>query len=139
MEGILYNYKSYKAEIKNLALEIEELSNDYTGCSSITFEEHSTPTNKFNSNVENEVINKDIKIKQLEKRKRQKEIQIEKIDNVIEALPQDEAKLIRLRYFDRLNFKIIGQRLCMNSDYLVTKKSEIIMKMAKLIFLSETY
>jgi len=57
-EGVLYNYKTIKAEIENLELEIAEIESEYRGCGAITYEEKIWPTNKFNFSVENEMLSK---------------------------------------------------------------------------------
>lgn len=135
VESMLYNYKSMHAEIKNIDLEIGELDYEYNGCSSISYEEKSSPTNKFNSSVENEMINKIYKPEDLEKRKHKLKVQIEKIDNALETLTEDEMHLVELRYFNKFQFKIIAERIDRNEMYCVCLKSKIINKLIPLIFL----
>jgi len=105
IESMLYKYTPLKNEIKNIELEIEELRNDYHGCGAISYDEKSSPTYKFSSSVENEIESKNKKITYLEKLKRSKEIQVEKINNALEVLDQQQRKIIELRY---LNPKKIG-------------------------------
>ena len=50
-DGVLFNYKSIKAEISNLELDIEELKDERDGMKGISYEEKSSPTNKFNISV----------------------------------------------------------------------------------------
>ncbi|WP_010292211.1 hypothetical protein [Clostridium senegalense] len=57
-EEVLANYNSIKAEIKNIELDIEEIESEYEGVSAVSFEEKTGKTNKFNSNVENEILKK---------------------------------------------------------------------------------
>lgn len=134
VEAMLYNYKAMHAEIKNIDLEILELENEYNGCSSISYEEKAAPTNKFNSTVENEIVNRTYKPGELEKKKHKLEVQIKKIDNALEILTEDEMNIIKLRYFDKLQFKVICQRVCMNEVYCIQYKSKIINKLINLIF-----
>lgn len=126
VEGMLYNYKKTKVEIKNIELDIEELSNDYNGVGAITYTERTGTTNKFNSSVENEIINKEKKLQYLRAFKRSKEIQVERIDNMLSILTDDEYKLIELRYFKKLQFKEIGEMLCKSDIYLITLRKKII-------------
>lgn len=126
VEGMLYNYKKIEVEIKNLELDIEELQNDYSGVTGISYEERSAPTNKFNSSVENEVISREKKIRYSKALKRSKEIQIERIDNMLSILPDDEYNLIKLRYFKGLQFKEIAEMLCKSDIYLITLRKKII-------------
>lgn len=119
-----------KAEIKNIELELQELENEGQGCGAITYEEKSTPTNKFNSSVENEVLRPD----QLTSKRHKLKVQIEKIDNALETLSDDEMKLIELRYFKKLQFKVIAELIDRNEVYCVCLKSKIIKKLIPLIY-----
>jgi len=131
VESNLYNYKAIKAEIKNIDLELQELENEGAGCKAITYEEKPAPTNKFNSVVENEAL----KAEQLRKRKHKLEVQLEKIDNALETLSDDEMNLVELRYFKKLQFKVIAQIIDRNEVYCVCLKSKIIKKLIPLIYL----
>lgn len=99
IEGMLWNYIALKNEVKNLQLDIEELENNYRGCGSIIYSEKTGETNAFNSSVENEVEHRNKELKFLMKLKRSKEIQVEKVDNALESLSNDEKRVIELKYF----------------------------------------
>lgn len=135
IEGLLWDYKNMKAEIKNVELEIEALKEDYEGCVAISYKEKSSPTNKFNSVVENEVLNREKKINVLQKKKRINEILIQKIDNALETLSDTEKRIVELRYFYKLQFKQIAERLCMNETYCIQFKSKILHKLEGLVFM----
>ncbi|WP_242866920.1 RNA polymerase subunit sigma [Clostridium coskatii] len=130
MESNLYNYKAIKAEIKNIDLELQELDNEGAGCKAIGYEEKSAPTNKFNSAVENEAL----KPEQLRVRRHKLKVQLEKIDNALETLSDDEMNLVDLRYFKKLQFKVIAQIIDRNEVYCVCLKSKIIKKLIPLIY-----
>lgn len=130
VESNLYNYKSIKAEIKNIDLELQELENEGESCGSINYEEKSAPTNKFNSTIENQIIRPD----QLKSKKHKLEVQLEKINNALETLSDDEMELIELRYFNKLQFKVIAERIDRNEMYCVYLKSKIIKKLIPLIY-----
>ena len=135
VESMLNDYGRTKAEIKNIHIEIEEVKNDYTGCGSISYEERPAPTNSFNSRVENETIAKDMKLEQLNRLLRQKELQIEKIDNALGLLDEDAAQLIKLRYFDKLPFRLIGDRMNRNYNSCERSKKDIVNKLTEIIFI----
>ncbi|MDS0525473.1 RNA polymerase subunit sigma [Clostridium sp. SHJSY1] len=126
VEGMLYNYKSTQAEIKNIDLEIEELENDYVSCGSIGYEEKSASTNKFNSAVENVLTNKEGRIPYLKREKRRKEIQVEKVNNMLSVLTEKERIIIELRYFKRLQFEDIADIVERNDIYLISLRKKII-------------
>jgi RNA polymerase sigma factor (sigma-70 family) len=132
-EAMLYNYNAMHAEIRNIDLEIEELQNEYNGPAPISYEEKSTLTNKFNSNVENEVINKDFKPGQLEKRKHKLEIQIKKIDNALNILDPRSLEIIKLRYFYKINNRDIAEKLNLTEEWICKLKNNIINRISNLI------
>lgn len=96
VQQMLNSYMIWINDIKNLELEIEELSNyDITG---IGFGEKTGKTFKINNEVENKIINKEHKINEYEKLKRINEINIEKINNAINILGEFEIAVVKLKY-----------------------------------------
>lgn len=133
-EGMLYNYKNLKAQIKNIELDIEERVNDYNTLSAVQYDKDKiSKTYKFNSEVENKVIDiesaqRDLKSETnfLKAKKRSKEIQVERIDNILSVLTEEEYKLIELRYFKEMQFKDIADILCKSDIYLMQLRRKII-------------
>lgn len=142
VEGMLYNYKKLKAQIKNIELDIEERENDYSTLSAVQYDKDSlSKTYKFSSEVENKVIKLDHdntteELKYLQAKKRSKEIQIERIDNMLSVLNEDEKKLIEMRYFDNIPYKDIADILCKSDSWLQELRKKIIIQ--KLIPLMES-
>ncbi|MDU1584846.1 MAG: RNA polymerase subunit sigma [Clostridium sp.] len=116
VEAMLYNYKNTVAEIKILKRDLEILENDYRGTGAIGYEEKTGSTNKFNSDVENEVIKRSEKIQRLKSKIRLKEIGVENIDAALESLLKEERYLIEKRYFDKIKYKIIAAELNISED-----------------------
>lgn len=79
VENYLKNYTKLKVEIQNLELDIEEIKNTVEGVKAVGYEERTGVTNKFNSAVENAIINKERKIEFLTRIKRSKETQYKKL------------------------------------------------------------
>ena len=130
-EYYLYNYKTMKAEVKNIDLEIEQM--EYVGCSGISYEEKSAPTNSFTSSVENEVISREKRIVSLNHSKRDTVMKINKIDNALETLVPRNLEIIKLRYFDNLNNRAIGIKLELTEEWICTLKAIVINKLSTLI------
>lgn len=132
VESMLYNYTNLKAQIKNLELDIEEEENNYSTLSAVQYDkDRLSKTNKFSSEVENKVIKLDKagtneRIKYLQAKKRSKEIQIQRIDNILSVLNKEDYDLIRLRYFEQLQFKDIADILLKSDLYLQQKRRKII-------------
>lgn len=133
-EAILYNFNKTKAEIKNIELDIELVKGEFDGVGAIVYEERTGSTNKFNSSVENEVISKDRKIKLLERNKRIKEVEIQKIENSLECLTDRERKLIDMRYFKKYNNRIIAAQLELTEEYICEIKRSVVNKISEIVF-----
>lgn len=133
-EAILYNYNKTKAQIKNIELEIENIKNDIDGVGAIGYEERTQATNAFNSSVENEVVLRDNKIDRLVRYKRNREIEIEKVDNAIGSLPEREQLIINLRYFQKYSNGMIAAKLFITEEYLCNIKKIAVNQILDLIF-----
>ncbi|MCT8978668.1 hypothetical protein N4T77_18930 [Clostridium sp. CX1] len=94
VESFLYNYKSIKLAIENLKMELSIM--DETAVSAIQYKEASGKTNKFNSNVENQLMKKEL----LESRIRHMEAKINQIDKSLEILPDTEREVIKNFYIE---------------------------------------
>lgn len=138
VEAMLYNYKNTVAEIKILKKDLEILEHDYRGVGSISYEERSAPTNLFNSNVENEVIKRAEKIQKLKSKIRLKEIDIEKIDVVLEALNDNDKYLIKEYYMNDKQLKFISSEIGLAESYASAYKSNLINKIVNIIFNEES-
>ena len=135
-EWLLYNYKKLKAEVKNIEIEIENIKNTYVGASAInTSQETTGATNKITSTVENEILNKEQRIEYLKSIKKLKENQIEKVDNSLEVLTEEDRKLIELRYFERVpNYKV-AQRFNITEEGCSMRKRRIIENIKDILLL----
>ncbi|WP_097026162.1 hypothetical protein [Clostridium peptidivorans] len=138
-EAILYNYKKTKIEIKNYFLDLEALENDYQGVQAIGYEERSSPTNAFNSSVENEIIKRDENILKLRNKIRLKEIEIEKVDNVLNSLNERDKYIIKEYYIERNQLKNISKHINLEESYLSSYKSKLIKDISNIMFLQEQY
>ena len=136
VEGMLYNYKTVKAEILNIDIEIEDIRNEYSGCGSINYRERSSPTNKFNSSVENEIVSKEKRIKYLQNKKEGKQKLINRIDNAINTLTLREIEIVHLRYFDKISNQNVAKRLDLTEQRICEIKSSIINKLSNTITLN---
>lgn len=138
-DEILSNYKAIKAEINNLQLEIEEISSEYDGVKAVVYEERTGTTNAFNSSVENEILKKEKLINKLLKEKRSKEILINKVDNALTVLEEEEIKIIELRYFQKMGWNKIGILTNRDGDYCGRIKRKVVNKLSELIWISKKY
>ncbi|MHC1683432.1 MAG: sigma factor-like helix-turn-helix DNA-binding protein [Clostridiaceae bacterium] len=136
-EAMLYNFNKTKSEIKNITLDLELLISEFDGVGAIVYEERTGPTNKFNSSVENEVINREVRIRRLNQVKRIKEIEIEKIENALCDLTERERSIVEMKYFKKDSNRIIAAKLDLTEEYISELKGGIINKMSETIFLNK--
>lgn len=133
-EYMLYNYKQFKVEIKNILLEIEDIENTYRGIGAMCYEEKSAPTNKISSSVEQEVEQKEKRIEYLNRLISKKENMIQRVDNALEVLTDYEYKIIKYRYFDKIANNKIAEKLDLAEQTTSIMNKKIINKLSTLIF-----
>lgn len=137
-EAILYSYPQLEAEIRCLELEINNIKNNYEGCGAIGYEERTQATNKFNSAVENEVINKEKEIRRLSIELNNKKTLKDQIDSTVERMNDSERKLIEFKYTNRntLSWNQVASILGFNVDYVRKEiRQDAITKLGKTIFI----
>lgn len=133
VEAMLYNYNKTIIDIKNMKLDLEVLENDYRGIGSMTYEERTQPTNAFSSSVENEIVKRDEKIIRLRNKIRLKEIEIQKIDNMLEFLKEKERDFVRLKYFEKNTHNEISEKIDISFDYINEYRLKTINKISSFI------
>ena len=138
-DGVLFNYKTIKAEINILDLEIEELREECDGVKGVTYEERTGPTNAFSSSVENEVLKKEKLINKLLKEKGSKERLIAKIDNAMTILEDEEREIIKLRCFEKMGWNKVGVLTNRDGDYCGRIKRKAVNRLSGLVWISKKY
>ncbi|MBU3107158.1 RNA polymerase subunit sigma [Clostridium gasigenes] len=133
IEALLYNYNRNKVDIKNMKLDLEVLENDYQGVGAIVYEERTQATNAFTSSVENEIIRRDEKIIKLRNDIRLKEIEVQKIDNIVESLSDKEQQFIRLKYFEKNTHNQISEKIDISFDYINEYRLKTLNKISRFI------
>ena len=133
VESMLYNYKNTLAKIKKLKRDLEIIENDYRGIGSISYDEKTQPTNKFNSEVENEIIKRAEDIQKLKNRIRLKEIEIENINDAYESLLDTEQIITKERYFNNKSNKYVASILNVTEQTSCDYKNKLITKLIPLL------
>ena len=139
-EACLYRYKDIDKLNKLTDIKIKKILNDVSLGGGDMFGEKSSPTNKFNSSVENDVIAREQKeidkiVNQLRKDKENRIIEKELIEHSLELLTNEERKLIELRYFssDRLSWDAIAMKLNVSVDTCIRMRRKIILELSSWI------
>ncbi|NFI95275.1 xanthine dehydrogenase [Clostridium botulinum] len=135
----LYQYKDIDKLNQVADLRIKKLLNDVSLGGGDMFGEKSSKTNKFNSNVENEVIKRDETIRfEIDNLKRDKENRIlEKqiINASLDLLEVEEKKLVELRYFSKptRSWTSISTELNQSVDNCIKVRKKVISKLSDYI------
>lgn len=132
---MLYNYKNYKAEIKNILLEIEDIENSYRGIGAIEYSDMPKAHNT-KSSVEQEIEQKERRIEYLNQLIMKKENIIKRVDNVLEVLSERERILIEMRYFNKVSYFKIAEALDLDVSSIFRIRRETIDKITSLLFIN---
>lgn len=121
----LFKYMFYKKKLENINLELERIKTEYKGISGMSFDcDGGGGTNVINRKVENEVMQRLDKIKQLEGEKRILEIKIEQVDNSLSILGDIERRIIELRYFDGLDAYTVADEVGLSYSRCLGKQRD---------------
>ena len=115
LEEILYKYKQYEVELKGIELDIKEIG-------SVAMKYDDMPTAH---NISSQVESNYDKLERFKIEKLCIEIKKEKIDNMLRLLNDYELKLIKMRYFDKLESREIARRLHIHETTLYKKRRAI--------------
>lgn len=115
LEEILYKYKEYEVELKGIELDIKEIG-------SVAMRYDDMPTSH---NISSPVESNYDKLERFKIDKLCIEIKKEKIDNMLRLLNDYELKLIKMRYFDKLESREIARRLNIHETTLYKKRRAI--------------
>lgn len=135
----LYQYKDIDKLNQINDIRIKKLRNEISLGGGDMFGEKSSPTNKFNSAVENDVIYREKNIQpEIDKLMREKEnriIEKELIDNALDLLEEEEKKLVELRYFSKptRSWDSIALELNQSKDNCIKIRRKVIERLADYI------
>ena len=135
----LYQYKDIDKLNQINDIRIKKLRNEISLGGGDMFGEKSSPTNKFNSAVENDVIYREKNIQpEIDNLMREKEnriIEKELIDNALDLLEEEEEKLVELRYFSKptRSWDSIALELNQSKDNCIKIRRKVIERLADYI------
>lgn len=137
VENMLYSFNSIKASVVDIQIEIDSVNNDYMGITGAGENDikPTSPTNAFNSNVESEVINKERRIEKLERLKKTKQLQVDRIENMLTTLREDERELVSYKYFKKYSLNRIAGLLDLSYETVKANRRLIISSLVN--FLNE--
>lgn len=138
-EYYLYKYKDIDKLNQLADIKIKKLLNDVSIGGGDMFGEKPSPTNKFNSSVENEVIRRSetvqIEIDKLKREKEERNLEKEIISTSLTLLEDEEKHLVELRYFSKptRSWNSIAAELNQSVDNCIKVRRKVIEKLSDYI------
>ena len=138
-EYYLYKYKDIDKLNKLADIKIKRLLNEVSVGGGDMFAEKSSPTNKFNSSVENEVIKRSetiqIEIDKLKRDKENRTLEKELISTSLTLLEDEEKHLVELRYFSKptRSWTSIAAELNQSVDNCIKVRRKVIERLSNYI------
>ena len=138
-EYYLYKYKDIDKLNQLADIKIKKLLNDVSIGGGDMFGEKSSPTNKFSSSVEDEVIKRSetiqVEIDKLKREKEERNLEKELISTSLTLLAEEERHLVELRYFSKptREWASIADELNQSTDNCIKIRRKVIEKLADYI------
>ena len=135
----LYNFKDIDKLNQVADIKIKKLLNDVSVGGGDMFREKSSPTNKFNSIVENAAIDREKNVQpEIDRLKREKESRIiekELISTALDLLEEEEKHLVELRYFSKptKSWDSIAMELNQSKDNCIKIRRRVIERLSEYI------
>lgn len=113
MKEYLEHYYEYKARIKKLRIDLKREQNKEAKVSGSNFEINGDirPKGYMSNNIENQIISKTDKIKEIEHEIEELEDIIELVDNALKTLKNNDRIAVQMRFFDKLEYDTIATTL----------------------------
>lgn len=135
VEQMLKEYPVIKAEIKNIELDMQEIENMVGFKGTSDDPRPSTPTYQFSSSVENEALSitreKAISKLKIERTNRLKKI--ERIENALSILSENDDEIIRLYYFKQMPIVAISYKLDRTRSQVYKRRSYAVSSMVNVL------
>lgn len=134
MKEELENYNQYKADLKKIEYELykENKKEISIGGSNFEINGDRRPEGYISNNIEKQIINKSVKVSQLEDRKRELEYKIGIIDSALMTLKSTDRQAIEMRFFKKMEYNEISTKLGITK--IEQKIYNAIKKMEKLLY-----
>lgn len=133
MKEELENYNQYKADLKKIEYELYKESKKEISIGGSNFEINGDrrPKGYISNNIEKQIINKSVKVSQLEDKKRELEYKIGIIDSALMTLKSTDRQAIEMRFFKKMEYNEISTKLGITK--IEQKIYNAIKKMEKLL------
>ncbi len=137
-EEILKNHKEDKSYLEMWKRNLEIVKNDVEGVRAVDYSaDKLSPTHKFNSNIENEVIKKSDAYDLCKQRINEYADKVFMVENALTILTSREKTIIEKRYFDRSKNIDIALELNLTEEYVCDLKRGIVQRLSDIIFLGK--
>lgn len=135
MERLLREYRGNKNEVRDIEIQIERISNGYTGVGAISYDEKVDTGCNISSPVEREYEAKEKQIERLEERKRQINTNTARVENALGFLNEIQGKVIEGRYVKGLPWFKVAYSVGYSEGHTKRIKRQSIERMVERMYL----
>ena len=127
MKEDLERYNDYKCQLKVLEKEWRKEQNKEAKISGSNFEINGDirPKGYMTNNIENQIINKTDRMREIEEKINDLKSRIEIIDYALKTLKNNDRIAIQMRFFDKLSYDTIANTLNLSDRKAAQKKVTI--------------
>ena len=115
VQEVLENYNTYKARISIMEAEIQELENEIIDIKSSSLDGMSKAKGYVQSNIENQVIEREDKISEKKRNIKNLQLKIKVVEDLVKTLKKYNQDIIELRFYSMNSIEEIAVK--MNKTY----------------------
>lgn len=115
VQEVLENYNTYKARISIMEAEIQELENEIIDIKSSSLDGMSKAKGYVQSNIENQVIEREDKISEKKRNIKNLQLKIKVVEDLVKTLKKYNQDIIELRFYCMNSIEEIAVK--MNKTY----------------------
>lgn len=124
IEAMLYNYTDTLSAIKNLERNIAYYTHTTPDIKAINYEPKVQTSNR--ACLSDEIIKNKELLEGLHKRLESRKLHVEQVDNFLACLNDEETRLIKYKYFDKLTEYQVADKLNISISAMRKRKRKII-------------
>lgn len=110
VQEVLEDYNSIKVRISILKADIEKINNEIIDIQGVQLDGMPKAKGFVESGLEKTVINKQKRIEDKEKIKKELEYKLDIIESLIETLKKTNQDIIKMRYFEKMSIEQIATK-----------------------------
>ena len=126
-------YKELKTDIGDIEIRVQELEEEILGISGQGTEERTGKTYKITSSVEQQAEKLMEKKEELYKEQKSKKREIQRIDNAMTILTEEEKSIMQIVHIDHRKYYVVQEKLRLSYQRVKQLENQAAKKMEKYI------